>query len=113
MSKRAKRIIATAVLLVLGGALMSATVANELESFRTCGSKEFLYDPSTDDIAVYYSPLNKYIVFPPVGQIRYLGRYSYTPNAMYLYLDPRWRTEAADKVKELRATGRCKTDAGG
>ena len=112
MSKKAKRIIAVAALLVWGSALMPATVANELESFRPCGSDEVLYNPSTDEIAVYYSPIGKYVVFPVVGQIRYLGRRSpdYT-NVMYF--DGRWRGEAGDKVRELRATGRCKTTSGG
>lgn len=119
MSKRAKRIIATAALFVLGGALMSATVANELESFRSCGSDEVLYDPSTDDIAMYYSPLGKYIVFPSVGQIRYLGRLRAPDYAIsgqsggWVSVSPPWLIEAANKVKELRATGRCKTTAGG
>jgi hypothetical protein len=111
-----KRIIATAALLVLGGALMPATVANELESFRPCENDEVLYDPSTDDIAVYYSPIGKYIVFPSVGQPRYLGRLrspDFTFGSSLGYLDPRWRTEAANKATELRATGRCKTNAGG
>jgi len=117
MSKQTKRIIATAVLLVLGGALMSATVAaDELESFRSCGSDEALYDPSTDNFAFYYRPLGKYIVFPSVGQMRYLGRdYSGRGGAMggFLEVDPQWRLQAANKVKELRATGKCKTNAGG
>jgi hypothetical protein len=117
MSKSTKRVIATAALLVFGGALMPATVANELESFRRCGSDEVLYDPSTDDIAVYYSPSGKYIVFPLVGQLRYLGRlrvpdYSYG-QSYGLNADPQWRIETANKVKELRTTGRCKTTAGG
>jgi hypothetical protein len=118
MSKNAKRIIAAAALLVWGSALMPATVANELESFRPCGSNEVLYDPSTDDIAVYYGPTGKYIVFPPVGQIRYLGRlrspdYSLWGSGGTVLADPQWRIEAANKVKELRATARCKTTAGG
>ena len=119
MSKRAKRIIAAAALLVLSGAPVPATVANELESFRSCGSDEVLYDPSTDDIAVYYSPLGKYIVFPLVGQMRYLGRlgsHDYAAMGMnggFLAVDPQWRIQAANKAKELRATGRCKTSAAG
>ena len=118
MSKKARRIIATAALLFWGSALMPATVANELESFRPCGSNEVLYDPSTDDIAVYYGPSGKYIVFPSVGQLRYLGRlrspdYSFGGNASMVQTDPRWRIEATNKVKELRATARCKTTAGG
>ena len=68
MSKRAKRIVATAALLVLGGALIPPTVAGEWGSFRPCGSDEFLYDASTDEIAAYYSPMGKYIVFSLVGQ---------------------------------------------
>jgi hypothetical protein len=117
MSKRAKRIIGTATLLVLSGAPMPATVAaDELESFRSCGSDEALYDPSTDNIAFYYRPLGKYIVFPSVGQMRYLGRdYSGRGGAMggFLEVDPQWRLQAASKAKELRATGRCKTNAAG
>jgi hypothetical protein len=118
MSKKAKRIIATAALLFWGSALMPATVANELESFRPCGSNEVLYDPSTDDIAMYYGPTGKYIVFPSVGQIRYLGRlrspdYTFGGTAGTVLADPQWRIEAANKVKELRATARCKTIAGG
>jgi hypothetical protein len=117
MSKRAKRIIATAVLVVLNRALMPATVANELESFRPCGSDQVLYDPSTDDIAVYYDPIGKYIVFPPNGQLRYLGRLRSPDYSMgffgYNAIDAQWRAQAANKVKELRATGRCKTNAAG
>ena len=74
MTERAKRIIAIAVLLVSGGALMPATVASEMGSFRPCGSDEVLYNPSTDDIALYYTPMGKYIVFPLVGQLRFLDR---------------------------------------
>jgi hypothetical protein len=117
MSKRAKRIIATAALLVLGGAPMPATVANELDSFRPCGSDEVLYDPSTEDIAMYYSPVGKYVVFPLTGQLRYLGRLrspDYSMASGYgLNADPQWRLEAAKKAKELRATGICKNNAGG
>ena len=117
MSKRAKRIIATAALLVFGGALMRATIANEMESFRSCGSDEVLYDPSTDDIAVYFRPINKYIVFPADGQMRYLGRsHAYGQSGSsgaFLTIPPSWQIETANKVKELRTTGRCKTTAGG
>jgi hypothetical protein len=114
MSKQAKRIIATAALLILSGVPMPATVARELGSFRSCGSDEVLYDPNTDDIAMYYSPINKYIVFPSVGQIRYLGHYN-TSGSMgnFLSVAQPWLIEAAKEVKELRATGRCKTNAGG
>jgi hypothetical protein len=116
MSKRATRIIATAALLVLGAAPMPATIARELGSFRSCGSDEILYDPNTDDIAMYYSPINKYIVFPSVGQMRYLGHYSTGSTSGaggFLLVDPRWWTQAADKVKELRAAGTCKTNSAG
>src|SRR6185437_7312075 len=117
MSKRANRIIATAAILVWSGALVPPTVANELEDFRPCASDGVLYDPSTDDIAVYYSPLGKYIVFPLAGQIRYLGRrrqpdYSATYWGGGSLIDAQWRIDTANKVKELRATGRCKTTAG-
>jgi hypothetical protein len=115
MSKRAKRIITTAALLVLVGALMPFAVANERESFRPCESDIVLYDPSTDDIAVYYSPLGKYVVFPLAGQLRYLGRLRAPDYGMNFYfsVDGQWRIDTANKVKELRATGRCKTTAGG
>jgi hypothetical protein len=116
MSKRAKRIITMAALLVWGGALMPPTVANELDSFRPCASDGVLYDPSTDDIAVYYGPLGKYIVFPLAGQLRYLGRLrvpDYGPLSFGNTVDGQWRIDTANKVKELRATGRCKTTAGG
>ena len=116
MSKRAKRVIAAAALSVAGGALVQAATAATIDSFRPCGSEEVLYDASTDDIAVYYSPAGKYIVFPLVGQLSYLGR-SRSPDytsAMWLdTIDPRWRLEVSVKVRELRATGRCKTTAGG
>jgi hypothetical protein len=116
MSKRARQIIAIAALLASGRALLPAAVADTIDSFRPCGSDEVLYDASTDDIAVYYGPAAKYIVFPSIGQLRYLGR-SRSPDytsAMWLdTLDPRWRLEATTKVKELRATGRCKATAGG
>jgi hypothetical protein len=115
MSERANRFIATAALLALGGALMPATVAKA--TFRPCGSDEVLYDPSTDDIGMYYSPIGKYVIFPLAGQLRYLGR-SRLPdynagNYGVVTPDPQWRLEAAKKVTELRATGKCKTTAGG
>ena len=116
MSTRAKRIITTAALLVLGGALMQPAVANEWGSFRSCESDRVLYDPSTDDIAVYYGPLGKYIVFPLDGQVRYLGRLrtpDYSAVTSLNSVDGQWRIDTANKVKELRATGRCKTTAGG
>ena len=120
MSKRATRIIATAALLVLGAAPMPATMARELGSFRSCGSDQVLYDPSTDDIAVYFSPINKYIVFPAAGQMRYLSRsHPYGANGAgatgnaFIQIPPQWQIETANKVRELRATGRCKTNAGG
>ena len=117
MSKRAKRIIATAALLAFGGALVPATVANDLDSYRSCGRDGILYDPSTDDIAVYYEPLGKWIVFPLVGQVRYIGRARSTDYAAigssYTNVDPQWRLAAAKEVNELRATGRCKTAASG
>jgi hypothetical protein len=115
MSKRAKRFIATAALLALGCALIPATVAKA--SFRSCGSDEVLYDPSTDDIAVYYSPIGKYVIFPLSGQLRYLGRSKLSDynagNLGVVAPDPQWRLEVAKKVIELRATGTCKTNAGG
>jgi hypothetical protein len=116
MGTRAKWIITTAALLVLGGALIPPAVANEWGSFRSCESDRVLYDPSTDDIAVYYSPLGKYIVFPLEGQIRYLGRPKtpdYSAITSYESVNGQWRIDTANKVKELRATGRCKTTAGG
>jgi hypothetical protein len=118
MSKRAQGIITKAALLVLGGTLIRPTIAGEWGSFRSCGSDEVLYDPGTDDIAVYYSPLGKYIVFPVAGQLRYLGRrapdYSnFSPGGGGTQVDGQWRVATANKVGELRATGRCKTTAGG
>ena len=118
MSKRAERSVAMAALLVWGGALVRLTVANELESFRPCASDGVLYDPLTDDIAVYYRPIGKYIVFPLAGQLRYLGRLR-EPDYSPVYggntgpIDGQWRNDTANKVKELRATGKCKTTAGG
>jgi hypothetical protein len=120
MSKRVKRIIAMAVFLVGGGTLVPYSVANELESFRPCASDGILYDPSTDDFAVYYSPIGKYIVFPSAGQLRYLGRLrepDYSP-VFGNYggpgpIDSQWRLDTANKVKELRTTGICKNTAGG
>jgi len=118
MSKRANRIIATAAILVWSGALMLPTVANELEDFRPCAGDGVLYDPSTDDIAVYNSPLGKYIVFPSAGQMRYLGRKrqpDYSPTTWFgtSPAGGQWLLDTANKVKELRATGKCKTTAGG
>jgi hypothetical protein len=120
MKKRTQWFIAAAALLVSGGALMPATVANEWGDFRPCGNDEVLYDPLTDDIAVYYGPVGKYIVFPSAGQLRYLGR-SRAPDFSNVGtiggggtpVDGQWRIATADRVKELRATGRCKTSAGG
>ena len=125
MSKRAKRIIATAALLVSGGALMSAcgspTVGGRSVTeagFRPCGSDEVLYNPSTDDIAVYYSPSCNYVVFrlggQPLTTLDRSGSFDYDWGGYHSTpLVPRWKIETANKVKELRATGRCKTSAGG
>lgn len=120
MSKRAKQIVAMAALLVWGGVLVPPSSANELESFRPCANDGVLYDPSTDDFAVYYSPIGKYIVFPSAGQLRYLGRLR-EPDYSPVFggyggpgpIDSQWRLDTANKVKELRATGICKNIAGG
>jgi hypothetical protein len=77
-----------------------------------------MYDPSTEDIAVYYDPLGKYIVFPVAGQIRYLGRSrpdytNFAPGGGGAMVDGQWRIVTANKVRELRATGKCKTTDGG
>jgi len=113
MTERAKRIIAIAVLLVSGGAFMPTTVASELDSFRPCGSDEVLYNPSTDDIALLYRPVGKFIVFPSVGQARYVGRSRSPEYTQIVGVDPYWRNDAANKAKELRATGKCKANVGG
>ena len=121
MSKPAKRVIATAALLAFGGALVPTTLANDLDSYRPCGSDKILYDPSTDDIALYYEPLGKWIVFPLVGQVRFIGRARSTDYPAIeaghaggaANVDPQWRLAAAKTAKELRATGRCKTGASG
>jgi hypothetical protein len=119
MRKRTQGIIATAALLVSGDALMPATAASEGGSFRPCGSDEVLYDSLTDDIAVYYSPMGKYIVFPSAGPLRYLGRsrapefFNMGASGNSLQVDGQWRIATTNRVNELRATGRCKATAGG
>src|ERR1700750_3058985 len=105
MRKWAKR-ITTAAPLVLGGAVMAATVPSDFEGFRQCEDNEVLYNPSTDAIAVYYSPIRKYLLFPVAGPLSYLARSGspepYTGNTFFAFPQNQWLVDTGKKVNELR-----------